>query len=225
MPQYSPLLQRWMNDHVLDAGLRTYQVDRFLFVNDGHVRDGSHGHDVLTGGAAGDLLWGGQGNDTLHGEAGNDLLNGGAGDDVVYGGSGNDRLQGQGGNDWLYGGSGNDALYGGTGNDRLYGESGDDFLCAGSGFDMLWGGLGRDTFVFRPDVGAQASQSTYMDFNLQEDRLRIDGDLLPGGVQRSMFGVEADGDLFLTVSGGHRMVFETLDASHLDAMMANIEII
>lgn len=225
MSRHSPLLQRWISENALDADLRTYQVDRFLLVNDGHLRAGSAGHDVLTGGRAGDLLWGDRGNDTLHGEGGNDLLSGGAGDDLIYGGSGNDRLQGQGGNDRLYGGSGKDALYGGTGNDRLYGGNGNDFLCAGSGSDLLWGGRGRDTFVFRPDVDAAASQSTYMDFSLRDDRLRIDGDLLPDGVQRSMFGVEADGDLVLTVAGGHRMVFETLSDRHIDALMVNIEII
>jgi Ca2+-binding RTX toxin-like protein len=225
MSRFSASLQRWMDEHALDARLQTYRIDNFVLVNNGVVRDGGTGADHLTGGARGDLIWGGDGNDVLRGERGNDLLNGGAGDDVLYGGVGNDRLQGQGGDDWLFGGNGNDALYGGTGNDRLYGDKGNDFLCAGSGFDMLWGGRGRDTFVFRPEVDAPPSQSTYMDFSMRDDRLRIEADLVPQGVQRSMFGVEADGDLILSVEGGHRMVFETLDARHIDALMARIEII
>ena len=225
MPKYSPALQRWLKEHAINPELRTYQVDHFLLVNDGNIGVGSGADDYLAGGARGDLLWGDRGNDTLRGEGGNDLLNGGAGNDLIYGGSGNDRLQGQGGNDRLYGGNGRDALYGGTGNDHLYGGRGNDFLCGGSGIDFLWGGKGRDTFVFRPDVEASSSQSTYMDFSLRHDYLRIDGDLLPNGISVDMFSVDADGDLILTVAGGHRMVFETLETRHIASLMENIEII
>jgi Ca2+-binding RTX toxin-like protein len=161
----------------------------------------------------------------LSGEGGNDLLNGGDGNDSISGGSGKDRLQGQGGNDRLDGGAGNDALYGGTGNDQLFGGKGNDFLCAGSGTDQLWGGAGRDTFVFRPDADAPQSQSTYHDFSLRDDRLRIDGELLPDGLQRDMFRIDADGDLYIQVESGHRMHFVTLDERHVDILFDRIEII
>ncbi|RZI39163.1 hypothetical protein EGT07_30395, partial [Herbaspirillum sp. HC18] len=53
----------------------------------------------LTGTGNGDILFSGNGNDTL---------NGGDGDDVLYSGAGADTLVGGNGDDWLRGGSGND---------------------------------------------------------------------------------------------------------------------
>ena len=46
-----------------------------------------------------DLLFGGDGLDTLIGGVGNDTLNGGDGDDLLIGGLGRDSLDGQSGND------------------------------------------------------------------------------------------------------------------------------
>lgn len=225
MTTYSTSLASWMERNLVDAATQTYRVDHFVLVNDGTVRDGRSGNDLQQGTALGDLLWGNAGHDQQHAYGGNDVLNGGAGNDLLKGGAGNDRLEGWGDHDRIDGGDGADALYGGQGNDQLYGAAGSDFLCAGSGHDQLWGGAGRDTFVFRPDPAAQRSLSTYMDFNPAEDRLRIDGDLLPQGFTRSMIRVDADGDLSITVANGHRMEFATLDRTQIDALYAAIDII
>jgi hypothetical protein len=40
-----------------------------------------------------------------------------------------------------------------------------------------------------------------------------------------MIKVEADGDLFIQTSGGHKMVFETLDRGDINALYASIELI
>ena len=81
----------------------------------------------------GDLLLGGDGNDTLQGAAGNDTLNGQLGDDEVLGGDGNDLV---------LGGSGEDTLDGQAGNDTLDGQGGSD---------TVFGGEGDDTFWFNPN--------------------------------------------------------------------------
>ncbi len=104
----------------------------------------------LTGSdGAADLLFGGDGNDTLSGLAGDDTLNGGEGNDSLVGGSEDDVLYGDGGladgNDTLSGGSGDDALYGEANNDSLIGGAQDDFLSGGDNDDTLNGGSQADT--------------------------------------------------------------------------------
>jgi Ca2+-binding RTX toxin-like protein len=93
----------------------------------------------------GDLILGGDGNDTLTGSTGDDTLNGGAGNDLQFGGIGNDLLVGGTGLDTLDGESGNDTLNGQGGNDLLLGSDGDDvFLLASGagGSDVALGGPG-----------------------------------------------------------------------------------
>jgi Ca2+-binding RTX toxin-like protein len=70
---------------------------------------GEEGDDLLTGGAARDLLDGGRGDDDLRGGLGNDRLTGGSGADILRGQAGDDSL---GGGD---GRRGNDRLACGTG--------------------------------------------------------------------------------------------------------------
>jgi GH24 family phage-related lysozyme (muramidase) len=73
--------------------------------------------------------------------------------DLLIGGDLNDTLNGLGGDDTLYGGGGNDILNGGAGRDYLVGGSGDDRLVGGDdGFDgdVLLGGTGFDTYVVGP---------------------------------------------------------------------------
>jgi Ca2+-binding RTX toxin-like protein len=69
-----------------------------------------------------DIVFGGQGNDSLHGSPGADFIEGDdgmhltgqpastGGDDIVFGDGGNDSVQGGPGDDHLYGGDGNDDL-------------------------------------------------------------------------------------------------------------------
>lgn len=225
MTTYSNSLEKWIDEHLVDPETNTYKVDNFVFVNNGVIRDGTNAANNLQGGSLGDLLWGNGGNDQLWGYAGDDYLNGGAGNDLLKGGTGNDRLEGWGNNDRIDGEAGNDALFGGTGSDQLYGGVGDDYLCGGSNQDQLWGGGGADVFVFRPDIGAARSTSTYMDYNVNQDTLRIEDYLVPNGFDKSMIKVEADGDLYISVANGHKMVFETLNRSHIDALFESIEII
>lgn len=107
------------------------------------------GHHVeIIGAAAGDDLYGGNGNDTLIGQYNSDKLAGGSGNDFVIGGDGNDNLDGGDGDDILVGGSGNDVLH------------------AGVGLDDLTGGGGNDSFSFYA-----AGDFTVQDFNKSVDLL------------------------------------------------------
>jgi Ca2+-binding RTX toxin-like protein len=67
-----------------------------------------------------DIIFGGQGNDTMHGSPGDDFLQG---DDGIH-------IQGQpastGGDDIVFGGGGNDSLEGGPGDDHLIGGNNND---------------------------------------------------------------------------------------------------
>lgn len=93
---------------------------------------GEGGHDLITGGSAGDMLDGGDGVDRLWANAGNDLVLGGDGDDCLYGREGDDVL---------VGGNGNDCLDGDIGRDVMIGGAGKDYVKGGSGEDLLIGGL------------------------------------------------------------------------------------
>ncbi|MEX2187238.1 MAG: LamG-like jellyroll fold domain-containing protein [Pirellulales bacterium] len=114
---------------------------------------GDEGDDDLRGDAggpidsAGQRLWGGPGDDTLHAWSSNvasentnragDELRGEAGDDLLYGAARNDSLLGGTGRDQLYGGDGNDQLWGGGGRDWLEGQNGIDALFGGGDIDLL----------------------------------------------------------------------------------------
>jgi Ca2+-binding RTX toxin-like protein len=77
----------------------------------------------------------------------NDVLSGGSADDVVYGGAGDDILRGYQGNDTIYGGDGNDYLDGYQDDNILFGGSGNDTLTGGSGgHHTLQGGTGDDVY-------------------------------------------------------------------------------
>ncbi|WP_267874090.1 DUF4214 domain-containing protein [Massilia soli] len=145
---------------------------------------GYGGNDHLSGGdepddAAGDKLYGGDGDDSLYGNAGRDALFGGSGDDRIFGGTGNDELRGDAGNDLLDGGDGDDFLRDEHGASDMRGGDGDDVLQAlapsvgnrldgGAGNDKIWaikgdtvtGGAGNDEiFVYNtaaPAVGPGA---------------------------------------------------------------------
>lgn len=71
---------------------------------------------------------------------GADFADGGAGGDLIELGPGDDRGLGGSGGDLMRGGSGNDELDGGEGDDGVFGESGADRLIGGAGFDEILAG-------------------------------------------------------------------------------------
>ncbi len=105
-------------------------------------------------GAGNDVIYGGDGNDTITSGGGKDKAFGGIGDDRVAGNGGHDMLFGEPGKDRLYGGDGNDTLDGGSSTDRMwgdagnntyYGQGGDDYIYARNTLaDAVFGGTGTD---------------------------------------------------------------------------------
>ncbi|NVK00244.1 MAG: type I secretion C-terminal target domain-containing protein, partial [Oceanospirillaceae bacterium] len=84
---------------------------------DGVLLDGGSGDDLIYGRsnvdqflAAGDTIYGGDGNDVIDARAGNDQILGESGDDVIFGGSGDDSITGGTGDDILAGGRGSDSF-------------------------------------------------------------------------------------------------------------------
>jgi len=92
-----------------------------------------------------DMIFGGNGDDTINSGAGNDLICGGNGGGTMNAGLGDDTVDG---------GNGNDTLIGGDGNDHLFGGNGNDTLTGGTGADSFDGGGGTDTVTdFNPGQG------------------------------------------------------------------------
>src|SRR5262249_43646860 len=75
------------------------------------------GNNILSGGADGDWVFAGGGNDTAQGDGGSDYVDGGDGQDFVSGGAGNDVARG---------GLGDDVIRGDAGIDQVYGDRDDD---------------------------------------------------------------------------------------------------
>ncbi|KCV32003.1 putative bifunctional hemolysin/adenylate cyclase, partial [Bordetella bronchiseptica 00-P-2796] len=171
------------------------------------VLAGGEGDDVLLGGDGDDQLSGDAGRDRLYGEAGDDwffqdaanagnLLDGGDGNDTVdfsgpgrgldagakgvflslgkgfaslmdepetsnvlrhienaVGSARDDVLIGDAGANVLNGLAGNDVLSGGAGDDVLLGDEGSDLLSGDAGNDDLFGGQGDDTYLFGVGYG------------------------------------------------------------------------
>jgi Ca2+-binding RTX toxin-like protein len=108
---YASLAQAGLNTG--DAQGDTYNAIENLTgtaFNDQLVGDNAAAGNVLSGLAGDDTIGGGGGNDTLLGGDGNDSLDGGVGDDIINGGAGNDILLGGAGADVYVGRSGTDVL-------------------------------------------------------------------------------------------------------------------
>ena len=117
---------------------------------------------------AGDVIYGGAGNDWIAGQSGADFIDGGEDDDTIYGSDVDDRgnyedntniydpsddhdiLIGGAGKDKIFGGSGNDIMYSdifyrdALGRDVIIGDNSADEMYGGSGDDIMYAGTGGD---------------------------------------------------------------------------------
>lgn len=118
-----------------------------------HVVQGDEFANDLAGSKLPDLIFGGDGDDTIRGNGSQDIICAGGGADHVDGGTGQDRIYGGGGNDvlhggmhgdWVHGDDGNDDVFGDILDDKLYGDDGADLLVGGHGVDRMEGGRGSD---------------------------------------------------------------------------------
>jgi Ca2+-binding RTX toxin-like protein len=125
-----------------------------------------------TGGNAGGILSGTDGNDVLDGRGGDDWLYGDGGNDRLIGGTGNDHLFGGAGNDVLDGGEGDDVLNGGPGNNRLIGGAGNDMFVV---TPVTTSPGGSDKFDFTGLAGfkAEANHTTIEDFVSGQDHIDL----------------------------------------------------
>ena len=164
---------------------------------------GEGGHDLITGGAANDLLDGGDGIDRLWGNAGNDLIRGGNGNDFLYGREGHDILIGNAGNDYLDGDLGADMLIGGTGQDYLKGGSGEDLLIGGvTSFDQSDSKLAavQAVWLSSGSLSARQNQLTNPNNNFFWGTAIRDGeagDVLCGGEDRNLVFAGASDNLYI----------------------------
>ena len=134
---------------------------------------------ITTGGfsAAGLVIEGNAGNDTLTASDYSDTINGGNGKDKITGGAstdgGNDILNGNDGDDTIDGLAGIDEITGGAGNDVIDGGAGNDTITGGADQDTMTGGAGSDTFVFlggaSNDGAGLTNSSTALDATNEAD--------------------------------------------------------
>lgn len=107
----------------------------------------------MNGGDLGDIMFGGDGKDTMNGDAGNDAMFGGDGADTMSGGEGNDLM---------FGGNGGDTMTGDAGNDTLFGNSGDDTITTSLDQDTIDAGKGDDLIIiFGGENGNGEGNETY----------------------------------------------------------------
>lgn len=105
---------------------------------------GTAGNDDIVGTLESDIIYGGEGKNTLRGDSGLSPFPIGS-SDIIYGGSQEDEIFGVGGDDLLFGGEGVNTIFGGTGKDLIYGGSGNDSLYGGLNSDIIYAGEGNNT--------------------------------------------------------------------------------
>jgi hypothetical protein len=153
LPEGARLIRKYA-DHVLGAAasLGGFQIAAAAYL----LSEAADGNDatIRSTTAAGDIIFGGTGNDLLAGRERGDVM------------------FGLGGADTITGGTGFDVLAGGTGSDRLAGGSGNDVLDGGRARDVLAGGAGADIFVFS-NLGNGALGDTITDFETGSDRIAL----------------------------------------------------
>ncbi|MBQ9683690.1 MAG: putative Ig domain-containing protein [Neisseriaceae bacterium] len=142
----------------------TLYVDTMLNGNYQHTDNPEQAGDLLYGGSGNDSVMGGNNNDIIYGDEqdnantasqtdGNDTLYGMAGDDLIYGNGGDDHIYGDGTADNNSKGTlqylpttehGNDTIFAGDGKDTVYGNGGDDVILGGDGDDWITGDFGNN---------------------------------------------------------------------------------
>jgi Ca2+-binding RTX toxin-like protein len=111
------------------------------------VSYGFAGNDRITGSGYSDLVFGGDGNDSISGWI--PQGSGGFDDDRLYGQNGDDRIDGSGGSDRISGGNDRDILSGGSGDDRIYGGAHTD--------TAVYTGFFIDLEIIKTNTGWQVS--------------------------------------------------------------------
>jgi Ca2+-binding RTX toxin-like protein len=127
--------------------------------------DGTTGSDTMNVGytdANGDAVTNGA--DVIYGGNGNDSINAGDGGDLIYGGAGDDFIDDWSGNDTVYGGDGNDIATVSTGLNTIHMDAGNDtvYIFDNAGNNTLFGGTGSDLVDFR---NWQSQTGATVDFN------------------------------------------------------------
>jgi serralysin len=190
---------------------------------------GTEGVDTLTGSAASEGFWGGQG----------DLMIGGGGDDTYYLKSSADRVveQAGGGTDKIVawtsvnlnnfanvenvevngdktygaGNSGDNIIQGGAGSQQLYG---------GGGQDVLIGGAGADTFIIVKGLGNDVIQ----DFAPSDgDTVRLTAGYTSFAQVQSHLS-QVGSDVKLDLGGGDGLLFRNLNVSQLTASSFQLQL-
>jgi Ca2+-binding RTX toxin-like protein len=138
---------RYNRAALLVAGQSTNEADRIRLGQDAELIDAQGGNDVITNIGAGDVVLGGDGDDTfrggglrskVYGEGGNDLIVMSADFNQGFGGQGNDTMIAEtGGNLWGDGSAGDDTFIVRTG---------------GSGY--MAGGIGNDRYVLQDTLSS-----------------------------------------------------------------------
>lgn len=202
----------------------------------------SNSNNGLYGGAGNDtLIAPGDGNNLMYGDnaelgAGNDLLFVGNGNNTLYGGGGNDLIITGNGNNYIEGGSGDDSIFAGSGNDTILGGEGDDYICDFGGENSISGGAGNDIIEVQ---GASSSiygddgndyiyvygEQNVIDGGHGDDIITVDGDnnIITGGDGNDIIRVTSDnntingGDGFDLISYDRKDTGITIDLTLLDS--------
>jgi hypothetical protein len=159
--------------------------------------------ETINGTLDDDLIYGGDGSQSIHAYWGNDTVYAGDGNDFVNGGDGSDDIYGEQGNDvlWAGGGSVND-VYGGSGHDEIRmggggdvdAGSGNDFIDMGSARVLAEGGTGADQFHWGGEIG---ERDIIKDFELGVDTFSFDKGFFltgPGDTLNDVMFAHQEGD-------------------------------
>jgi Ca2+-binding RTX toxin-like protein len=173
------------------------------------------GNDEIYSGNDADSVTGGSGNDTIYAGAGNDILIGDTGDDTLFGGAGNDTLTGGDGSDTLIGEDGSDTLFGGAFADSLSGGAAADFLYGGDNDDVIDAGDGDDS------VWGDAGDDTItMGDGNNVVRGGTGNDTVSGNTGRDLIYGD-DGDDKITGGDNHDSLFGGLGNDSIDGGTGN----